>query len=170
MYQYDLKNLLNIIEIFSPFAIYLALLILIRIVLEKLTFLKNPPFENTFIFTKNILHIFILIITLIIAIGMLGIDVQGIITGLGLVSFALGFALKDVISNFLSGFSVLLYGPFKVGDFITIDDIHGKVSKIDLRYTILETEEEECYIPNNYLTGTKISIKKYRGIPREKPP
>lgn len=45
---------------------------------------------------------------------MLGIDVQGIITGLGLVNFIMDFALKDVISNFLSGLSVLLYGPLKL--------------------------------------------------------
>lgn len=161
----SLKSLLKLAEIFSPIALYLFLLIAIRIILEKINFLQNPPFENAFNFIKNLLHFLIFIASLIFALGIFGIDVQGVITSLGLFSLALGFALKDVISNFLSGLSILLYGPFKIGDMIRIDDYRGKVVKMDIHYTVLEWETEKlktevCYIPNSYLMMTKIILEK----------
>ena len=59
-------------------------------------------------------------ITLIIfgfvtALGTLGVDVSALVAGLGLTGFALGFALKDTISNLLSGILILLYKPFSSG-------------------------------------------------------
>lgn len=153
------KTIFSFLEIFSPFFLYLILIIIIRIILEKINFLKNPPFENIFPFIKNLLHILIFIISLIVALGIFGIDVQGIIAGLGLASFVMGFALKDVISNLLSGFSILLYGPFKVGDVIIVDEVCGTVSKMDIRYTVLESDNELCYIPNSCITGNKIIVK-----------
>jgi small-conductance mechanosensitive channel len=158
-----LKNISHFAEIFSP--IFLYLFLFIRIILEKIDFLKAPPFEKVFYFIKNILHILIFIASLIFSLGIFGIDVQGIITGLGLFSFALGFALKDVISNFLSGLSMLFYGPFKVGDNITIDGYRGTVIKMDIRYTVLEKKTDDlktelCYIPNSYLIGTKIILER----------
>lgn len=160
----SLKSLFKLAEIFSPIALYLFLLIFIRIILEKINFLRNPSFKSTFGFIKNLLHLLIFIASLIFALGIFGIDVQGIITSLGLFSFALGFALKDVISNFLSGVSILLYGPFKIGDIIRVDEYRGKVVKMDTRYTVLEWKTEKlktelCYIPNSYLMGAKIILE-----------
>lgn len=160
----SLKSLFKLAEISSPVALYLFLLVFMRIILEKINFLKSPPFENIFPFIKNILHVFIFIISLIFSLGIFGIDVQGLIAGLGLFSFALGFALKDVISNFLAGVSILLYGPFKIGDIIRIDAYRGKVVKMDIRYTVLEwktteLKQEFCFVPNSYLMGTKIIIE-----------
>jgi small conductance mechanosensitive channel len=112
-----------------------------------------------FFLYQNLLHILIFIISLIVTFGIFGIDVQGIITGLGLASFIMGFALKDVISNLLSGFSILFYGPFKIGDVIIIDGIYGTVLKMDIHYIVLDTGNELCYIPNSYITRTKIMVK-----------
>jgi small-conductance mechanosensitive channel len=159
-----LKRVSIIAELCSPVVVYLFLLIFIRIFLEKISFLKHSPFEHIFYFIKNILHIFIFIASSIFALGIFGVDVQGIITSLGLFSFALGFALKDVISNFLSGLFMFLYGPFKIGDTIIIDEYDGTVVQMDIRYTVLERktsdlETESCYIPNSYLTSAKIIVK-----------
>ena len=161
MSENDIRYVFNFIKMFSPFFLYLILVVIIRIILEKINFLRKPPFESVFFFIKNLLHILIFIISLIVALGIFGIDVQGIITGLGLASFIMGFALKDVISNLLSGFSILFYGPFKIGDVINVDGTCGTVSKMDIHYIVLDTENELCYIPNSYITGTKIMVKKH---------
>ena len=161
MSGYDTRYIFNFLEMFSPFVLYLILVVIIRIILEKISFLRKPPFESVFFFIKNLLHILIFIISLIVALGIFGIDVQGIITGLGLASFIMGFALKDVISNLLSGFSILFYGPFKIGDIINVDGTCGTVSKMDIHYIVLDTGNELCYIPNSYITGTKIMVKKH---------
>ena len=63
---------------------------------------------------KNIL----LLIGVISALGTIGIDISAMVAGLGLTGFALGFALKDILSNLISGVLILLYEPFKLNDSI----------------------------------------------------
>ena len=65
-------------------------------------------------------HVLLLVIGLVTTLGTLGIDVSAIVASLGLTGFAVGFALKDSISNLLSGVLILIHRPFKVGDTIKI--------------------------------------------------
>ena len=102
-------------------------------------------------------------ITLIIfgfvtALGTLGINVSAIVAGLGLTGFALGFALKDTISNLLSGILILLYKPFKIGNTIKVSGYEGDVVSIDLRYTELDSEGNKILIPNSKLFTDPISV------------
>ena len=55
----------------------------------------------------------LMIFGFVTALGTLGINVSALVAGLGLTGFALGFALKDIISNLLSGVLILLYRPFR---------------------------------------------------------
>ena len=82
----------------------------------------------------------LIIFGFITALGILGIDVSALVAGLGLTGFALGFALKDTISNLLSGILILLYKPFKIGNHISISGYEGVVVSIDLRYTELDSD------------------------------
>ena len=81
--------------------------------------------------------------------GTLGVNVSALVAGLGLTGFALGFALKDTISNLLSGVLILLYRPFEIGNRIKISGYEGIVVSIDLRYTELEGEGSKILIPNS---------------------
>ncbi|MFC1742479.1 mechanosensitive ion channel family protein [Candidatus Riflebacteria bacterium] len=96
----------------------------------------------------------------VVALGTLGVDVTALVAGLGLTGFALGFALKDTISNLLAGFLLLIYRPFKVDDRIKVSGYEGKVICIDLRYTTLEGEESNTLIPNSNLFTTPITLYK----------
>jgi small-conductance mechanosensitive channel len=95
------------------------------------------------------------------ALGTLGLDVTALVAGLGLAGFALGFALKDMISNALSGILILVYKPFRRGDQITVDSNQGVVVEINLRYTVLGGEDQRILIPNaNLFTNVvKVSTK-----------
>lgn len=105
----------------------------------------------------KIVKVSIIIFGLITALGTMGIDVTALVTGLGLTGFAVGLALKDPISNAISGFMVLMYEPFVVGDTIIFSGTEGKVGDIQLRYTVLVTDEQHILIPNaNLLTNTII--------------
>ncbi len=102
-------------------------------------------------------------ITLIIfgfvsALGTLGINVSALVAGLGLTGFALGFALKDTISNLLSGVLILLYRPFEIGNRIKILGYEGIVISIDLRYTELDTDGNKILIPNSKLFTDPITV------------
>ncbi len=88
---------------------------------------------------------------IVTALGTLGINVSALVAGLGLTGFALGFALKDSISNLLSGVLILLYRPFKIGNLIKVSSYKGTVISVDLRYTQLDSEGDKVLIPNSKL-------------------
>lgn len=92
------------------------------------------------------------------ALGTLGINVSALVAGLGLTGFALGFALKDSISNLLSGVLILLYQPFRLGDRINIAGFEGKVVAVDLRYTELDAAGSRILIPNSKLFTDPITV------------
>ncbi|MBI4524385.1 MAG: mechanosensitive ion channel [Deltaproteobacteria bacterium] len=92
------------------------------------------------------------------ALGTMGINVSALVAGLGLTGFALGFALKDIISNMLSGILILAYHPFRRGDHIGVAGLDGIVSEIDLRYTTLHAEEKTILLPNSTLFTNPISV------------
>lgn len=98
-------------------------------------------------------------IGVITALGTLGVDVSALVAGLGLTGFALGFALKDSISNVLSGVLILIYRPFQKGDYIMIAGLEGEVVTIDLRYTELAGIKEKILIPNSKLFVDPIKIR-----------
>ena len=94
------------------------------------------------------------------ALGTLGVDVTALVTGLGLTGFAVGFALKDIISNALSGILILVYKPFHHGDLITVSDQTGKVTEINLRYTVLDSEDKTVFVPNSNLFTNVVIVSK----------
>jgi small-conductance mechanosensitive channel len=102
----------------------------------------------------------LIIFGFITALGTLGVDVSALVAGLGLTGFALGFALKDTISNLLSGVLILLYRPFEIGNRIKISGYEGIVISIDLRYTELDSEGNKVLIPNSKLFTDPITVVK----------
>lgn len=100
----------------------------------------------------------VLVLGLITALSHLGIDVSAMVAGLGLTGFALGFALKDVISNVLAGVLILIYKPFQKDDCIKIKSYEGKVVSTDLRYTVLLSDGLTVYVPNSLLFTDAITV------------
>ena len=97
----------------------------------------------------------LIIFGIVTALGTLGINVSALVAGLGLTGFALGFALKDTISNLVSGILILLYQPFKIGNTIKVSGYEGDVVSIDLRYTELNSEGNKILIKD---PGCKVDI------------
>lgn len=94
------------------------------------------------------------------ALGTLGIDMGAMIAGLGLVGFALGFALRDLLSNFLSGLLILLYNPFMRGDKISVSGSEGTVIEVNMRYTVLQAEDKKILIPNSSLFTNIVTVER----------
>lgn len=101
---------------------------------------------------------FVVVFSVVTALGTLGINVSALVAGLGLTGFALGFALKDTISNILSGVLILLYQPFKIGQTVKIAGYEGVVLTIDLRYTELNSEGNKILIPNAKLFTEPVTV------------
>ena len=100
----------------------------------------------------------ILILGLITGLGTMGINVSALVAGLGLTGFALGFALKDALSNFLAGVLLLIYQPFTHGDWISVAGCEGQVMEINLRYTVIKKENDTYLIPNSILFTNTIRL------------
>jgi small-conductance mechanosensitive channel len=103
----------------------------------------------------------LLAIGLVTALGTVGLDVSALVAGLGLTGFALGFALRDIISNTLAGVLILLYKPFRRGDRISVAGAEGVVSDVDLRYTTLVVDEgTRMLLPNSTLFTNAIRVER----------
>ena len=114
--------------------------------------------SNLTLLFARISSVTLLIFGFVTALGTLGINVSALVAGLGLTGFALGFALKDTISNLLSGVLILLYQPFKIGNTIKIAGYEGNVVSIDLRYTELNSDGNKILIPNSKLFTDPITV------------
>jgi small conductance mechanosensitive channel len=99
---------------------------------------------------------------IVTALGTLGINVGAMIAGLGLIGFALGFALKDLLSNFIAGFLILIYNPFVRGDQIKVGEHEGMVIEINLRYTVLQGDKKRILIPNATLFSNAVVVERQR--------
>jgi len=102
----------------------------------------------------------LLVFGVVTALGTLGMNVSALVAGIGLTGFALGFALKDTISNLIAGVLILIYHPFEINDRIQISGYEGNVVSVDLRYTVLESAGEKVLIPNSKLFTNPIKILK----------
>ncbi|HEY9818879.1 MAG TPA: mechanosensitive ion channel family protein [Candidatus Obscuribacterales bacterium] len=85
----------------------------------------------------------------VIALGVLGLDFAALLGALGLTSVAIGFSLKDVLSNYMSGVILLAARPFRINDQVVIGDYEGTIVQVQLRATTMITYDGRLvYIPN----------------------
>jgi small-conductance mechanosensitive channel len=100
----------------------------------------------------------LLVFGVLTALGTIGINISALVAGLGLTGFALGFALKDILSNFVAGILILIYHPYRRSDYISVTGLEGIVVEIDLRYTTLQSEGKRVLIPNSTLFTNAITV------------
>ncbi|MGH7182179.1 MAG: mechanosensitive ion channel family protein [Nitrospiraceae bacterium] len=105
----------------------------------------------------------ILLLGGITALGTIGINVSALVAGLSLTSFALGFGLKDILANLVSGLLILLHRPFSLNEQISVAGMEGVVPDIDLRYTRLEQAGKAYLIPNLIMITDRIGLLSMRG-------
>ena len=144
----------------SLFLIFYFAAIIGRRILVKLGEQAGSDQSKIFDLAGSVLKSGIILMGLISALGTLGVDVSAMVAGLGLTGFALGFALKDALSNLLAGVLVLFYQPFKIGDRVEVSGCKGIVKDIDLRYTTLESEDTTFLIPNSTCFKNWIALTK----------
>ncbi len=104
----------------------------------------------------KITKIFILLIAALLVMSKFGIEIGPLIASLGVVGFAVGFAVKDTLSNIIGGIILILDSSFSVGDKVMIDGDTGIVREVGLRNTKLLTYDNEVIvIPNGELMNKK---------------
>ncbi|MBE1301152.1 MAG: mechanosensitive ion channel [Alteromonadaceae bacterium] len=105
-------------------------------------------------FIANVVKIIIMTMIAIMCLNMLGISITPFIAAIGALSLGAGLAIQGVLSNFGSGFNIILTRPFVVGDTIKVQGVTGVVLKINLAFTLLQNEDGmNIMVPNRHIVG-----------------
>ena len=108
-------------------------------------------------FVRNLVFVAGMVFLLIAVLGLLGIPTASFVTVLGAAGLAVGLALQGSLSNFAAGFLLILFRPFRKGDFIEGAGTAGLVEEIQIFNTVLATpDNKKVIIPNSKLTGDNI--------------
>lgn len=119
---------------------------------------KNNVDQTLVKFLRNILYYLLLVAVLVAVAGQLGINTASFLTIIGAASLAIGLALKDSLANFSAGVMLILFRPFKVGDYIEAAGESGTVDEISIFNTILNTpDNQRKIIPNGAVASSTIT-------------
>lgn len=109
-------------------------------------------------FLVSMISILLKVMVYISALGMLGIEMTSFIAILGAAGLAVGMALSGTLQNFAGGVMILLFKPFKVGDFIQAQGHMGSVKEIQIFRTMLLTPDNKTiFIPNGPLSNDSLT-------------
>ena len=135
-------------------------------VLDRL--MSKKDIDPTIIsFVKSLTYIALLVFVVLAALGQLGIQTTSFIAVIGAAGLAIGLALQGSLSNFAAGFLMIIFRPFKVGDYIEGAGVAGTVETIQIFTTQLKTPDNKTVIvPNAKMTGDNITNYTMKGTRR----
>jgi small-conductance mechanosensitive channel len=130
----------------------------IRFVLEEDVYPRLHLARGLPYVISSLLHYAILFLGFLLAVGALGVDLNKLTVLTGAFGVGLGFGLRDVVNNFVSGLIVLFERPIRPGDAIQMGEVAGEVRRIGIRSTTLRTPEgADVIVPNASLVAEKVT-------------
>jgi small conductance mechanosensitive channel len=109
-------------------------------------------------FVANLARMLLMLFVIIAAIHQLGIQTASLIALLGAAGLAVGLALQGSLSNLAAGVLIVLFRPYKVGDWIEGGGVSGAVEEVQILTTVLKTgDNKRVIIPNSQIMGTTIT-------------
>lgn len=120
----------------------------------RLRLIKKSPNHITATFISQMISFAIKTAVILITLYLLGLDsfTNKVLAGAGLLTFVIGFALKDIGENFLAGIILAFKSPFKLNDLIEVDKIVGFVKDINIRETLIKTPDgKDVFLPNSII-------------------
>lgn len=122
---------------------------LVRTLLEKRDI--DPSVKS---FVSSLVHILLMILLVVSVVGALGVQTTSFAALLASAGVAIGMALSGNLQNFAGGLVILLFKPYKVGDYIESQAQGGTVREIQIFHTILTTPDNKViYVPNGSLSS-----------------
>jgi small-conductance mechanosensitive channel len=142
-------------------AFYLISKLLNRIILHRI--LERFGLDKSIQYTlTRIMHYLIMITGVVVAFQFVGIDLAGLTVIFGLLSVGIGFGLQNITSNFISGLILLFERPIKVGDRVTVGDIEGDVTSINMRSTTIQSLDNiSIIVPNSEFISSTVTNWSY---------
>ena len=129
--------------------------------------IRSKVDETLVSFVRHLSYVTLLAFVVIAALNQLGIQTASFIAVMGAAGLAIGLALQGSLGNFAAGVLMIIFKPFKVGDFIDGGGVAGIVEKIEIFTTQLKTPDNKTIImPNAKLTGDNITNFNVKGTRR----
>jgi small conductance mechanosensitive channel len=146
------------------FAIAVAILVIGRIIAGAIrSLIKNVmsarKVDGTIVgFVSGLIYAVIMVGVVLAALQRIGVQTTSFVAIIGAAGLAIGLALQGSLANFAAGFMLILFKPFKVGNFIEAGGTAGIVEEIDIFTTTLRTPDNRVIIvPNNAITSGAIT-------------
>lgn len=118
-------------------------------------------------FVGSLIHIILMILLIVSVVGALGVQTASFAALLASAGVAIGMALSGNLSNFAGGLIILIFKPYKVGDFIEAQNLSGTVREIQIFHTVLTTTDNKViYIPNGSLSSSAVINYSYQQVRR----
>ncbi|MBN1946971.1 MAG: mechanosensitive ion channel [Bradymonadales bacterium] len=109
-------------------------------------------------FTRHIAYFGLILVVIIAGLNKLGVETTSLVALIGAAGLAIGLALQGSLANFAASIMLVLFKPFKVGDFVEAGGDMGVVQEIQLFNTVLTTmDNRRVVIPNSKVTGDNIT-------------
>ena len=151
---------LNLAKLLSFFAVIIGAIILSKHIRQVLRNQVLPPFRlpiNAQFLLLRLVHISILILGILIGLNITGLKLTRIAVVLGGLSIGIGFGLQNIASNLVSGVILIFESPIRVGDRVTVGDMYGSVRAINMRSTVVATDDNiEVIVPNSQFISQSI--------------
>ena len=117
-------------------------------------------------FFSRLLNAILMAIVFIAALSKLGVETASLVAVLGALGLAVGLSLKGSISNLASGILLIVFRPFRVGDYVEISGMSGTVDEIQILFTrLITTGNQHVIVPNDRFTSnvlTNFSVENKR--------
>ncbi len=151
-----------------PFAIQLAVAIIIFVIGKMVVnilvnlvgkLLTRGNYDNMLIdFIKSIVKAILMLFVIVAALDQLGVDTTSLVAILGAAGLAIGLSLQGSLQNFAAGVMLLVFKPFKAGDFVDAGGAMGTVKSIGIFTSIMNTpDNKEIIVPNGNIYGGNIT-------------
>jgi len=126
------------------------------------TLAKRSFGRNGALLVGRLISLAILVISTLAILGTFGASWTGLLTVLSAGTVAVGLAIQDVLRNFVAGMFLLLERPFRVGDSIQVRDVEGEVQGIDIRTTLVKSNEGSLVMIPNAVVFTEVLTNRSR--------
>ncbi len=144
----------------TAIAIFLIGKFVIRLVVRALgKLMEKQEVDKTLeTFICNLVRTTLMVVVVIAAIGAIGVETTSFIAIFGAAGLAVGLALQGSLSNFASGVLIVLFRPYRVGDFVEAAGIAGSVEEVQILTTILKTgDNKQIIVPNSQIMDSIIT-------------
>lgn len=131
-------------------------------------FAKSRVSLNLATLLGNLAQVAVVLVGVVLMLPSFGVDWTGLLTLVGAAGLAISLSMQDLLKNVIAGIYILMEQPFRIGDRISVKEVTGTVQGIELRTTILCTEENlQVVVPNSLVLNEIVTNRSASNLQRQ---